>query len=133
MLTKESFFVKDFYNGNGELQTWEEFRQHYDCLENMYFTWRQIVGSIPVSWKQMINNDKGNTAHSGLYDQHLIRVTRQFTKAKVTSKEFYNIMIENVFVKPTSERTLTNLLNIENIKWRNNVRYVFTNVHVQVK
>ena len=114
---KGVFFVKDFYNGNGELQTWEEFRQHYDCLENMYFTWRQIVGSIPVSWKQMINNDKGNTIHSGIYDQHLIRVTRQLTIAKMTSKEFYNIMIANVFVKPTSERTLTNLLNIDNINW----------------
>ena len=33
-------FIKDLYNRNGTLKTWQVFKNDFKCLENMFFTWR---------------------------------------------------------------------------------------------
>ena len=83
----------------------------------MYFPWRQIVEAIPILWKRMINEDQGNGINNGICDQNFIRVTRQLTLDKMTSKEFYSIIVTKLYLRPTSETTIENLLNVENVNW----------------
>ena len=102
---------------NGTLKTWQHFKIYFNCTENMYFRWRQIIGSIPGPWKRIIQEDQGVSINKGVYNQHFLRVTRQLTLDRMTSKELYNIMITKLFVRPKSEITLQNLLNIQHFNW----------------
>ena len=110
-------FIKDFYNENGMVKSWLQFKNEFNCIENMFFSWRQIIGAIPVLWKRMIHEDQGNAINKGIYVQNLLRVTRQLTLDKMTSKEFYSVMVAKLYVSPTSEKTIQNILNTEHINW----------------
>ena len=89
--------VRDLFNGNGTLKTWYKFKSDFNCREEMYFTFRQIIGALPKTMRKIINEDVGNMVDNGIYGQHFLRVTRQLTLDKMTSKEFYNIMIAKTF------------------------------------
>ena len=39
--------VRDLFNGNGTLKTWYKFKSNFNCREEMYFTFRQIIGALP--------------------------------------------------------------------------------------
>ena len=59
--------IKDLYNKNGTSKTWQVFKNDFNCLENMFFTWRQIIGSIPKTWKKIISEDCGKTIQNGIF------------------------------------------------------------------
>ena len=110
-------YVRDFYDINGTLKTWDAFKTLCNSKNKFYFTWRQIIDSLPIEWKMVIIEDNGNIVSDETYTQHFLRVTRKLTLDKMSSREFYNIMIAKIFTKPSTEITLQNRLNVEKIDW----------------
>jgi hypothetical protein len=123
LFTKKLFnvgvnFIKDFYNSNTRtLKNWDQFKYDFACKDNMYFSWLQIVNSIPISWKNIIKNDPGNALIDICYDQHLLLLTRQLTINNLSAREYYNQITTKLFVKPASETTIENRLNLDDIPW----------------
>ena len=50
-----------FFDNNGEIKDWETIKLEFDLENDSYFSWMQLIDSIPVFWKRNIMNDKGNS------------------------------------------------------------------------
>lgn len=50
-----------FFDNNGEIKDWEPIKLEFDLENDSYFSWMQLIDSIPVFWKRNIMNDKGNS------------------------------------------------------------------------
>lgn len=50
-----------FFDNNGEFKDWETIILEFDLENEFYFSWMQLIDSIPVFWKRNIMNDKGNS------------------------------------------------------------------------
>ena len=41
-------YVRDFYDINGTLKTWDAFKTLCNSKNKFYFTWIQIIDSLPI-------------------------------------------------------------------------------------
>ena len=46
-------FLYDLFNAKNELKTWDEIKITYELSNKSYFKWRQIIHSIPKTWKKI--------------------------------------------------------------------------------
>ena len=82
-----------------------------------YFKWRQLIGSIPISWKQLINEDAGSSRDNASTEQHFLQLTRQLVIDRMSSKQIYVILIKQLKRKPKSEQTIQTLIENNDINW----------------
>jgi hypothetical protein len=47
-------FVQNFYDENGRIMKWGDFKQKNGKNYNFFFKWRQILDAIPREWKAII-------------------------------------------------------------------------------
>ena len=109
--------VKDFFADNGSILEWEIFKNKFNLRHVDYFKWRQLIGSIPISWKQLINEDAGSSRDNASTEQHFLQLTRQLVIDRMSSKQIYVILIKQLKRKPKSEQTIQTLIENNDINW----------------
>ena len=51
-LPKKIIFSYDLFNTKNELKTQDEIKVTYELSDKCYFKWRQIINSVPKTWKK---------------------------------------------------------------------------------
>ena len=51
---KQNIFLYDLFNTKNELKTRDEIKISYELSDKSYFKWRQIISSIPKTWKKLL-------------------------------------------------------------------------------
>ena len=54
-------YVSQIFHNNGEIKDWETIKLEFNLENKFYFSWMQLIDSIPVSWKRNIMDDKGKS------------------------------------------------------------------------
>ena len=60
---------------------------------NLHFKWRQIVNSIPKTWKKVLEESQSDSSNLVLLDHKLLKNNRILGIEKINSKEIYSIII----------------------------------------
>ena len=103
---------------NGKLKTWEDIQSEFNLTKNQKFRWFQIIHALPKNWKNIINDDNGNSNNLVLYDSHICRGGLIYSLNKLTSKELYQLQINYNPTKPTAQEYFEKLFNQINLDWK---------------
>ena len=88
--------MHDFFNAENEFKTWGEMKISYNSNDKSYFELRQIVNSVPKTWK----NDSSNLVY---LDHQLRENNRTLSIDKMNFKEIYYIIISLKVNIPTPQ------------------------------
>ena len=56
--------IQDFlYIIENEFKIWDEMKISYNLNDKSYFKWRQIVNSIPKTWKKVLKESQSDTSN----------------------------------------------------------------------
>ena len=47
-------YVGQLFDNNGEIEDWNTIKLEFNLENKFYFSWMQLIDSIPVSWKRNI-------------------------------------------------------------------------------
>ena len=67
-----------------------------------YFKWRQIINSVPKTWKKILKENQSDSSNLVLLDHQLLKNNRTLGIEKMNSKEIYSIIISYKVIIPTS-------------------------------
>ena len=70
------FFLYDLFNINNEFKAWAEIKISYKINSKFYFTWRQIVNSIPKTWQKVVKESQSDSSNLGLLYHQLLKNNR---------------------------------------------------------
>ena len=73
---------------------------------------------MPKTCKDIILKDKGNSKSLFTFDHHIVRNSHICGLNKLTSKEFYLILVEANTVKPTAQDYFENLFETSQFNWK---------------
>ena len=59
--SKNVIFVSNIVNQNCNFNSWETLKNKYNLDNTLYFQWIQLIHTIPLIWKQKINDSERNT------------------------------------------------------------------------
>ena len=84
------------YEGNTGIKwvkTWDAMKISYELNNKSYFKQRQIVNSIPKTWKKVLKESQGYNSNLLLLDHQLLKNNRTLRIDKMNSKEIYSVII----------------------------------------
>ena len=82
--------MSDLVNENCNFESWETSKSEYHLDNKLYFQWIQFIHTIPLIWKQKINDSEKNIeTNYVVQDHHLIKNTRVIVLEKLTTREIY--------------------------------------------
>ena len=110
-------FVQSFYDEDGRLMDWGNFKHTNHKNETFFLKWRRIVDAIPRGWKVIVGRDSGQGQLIVSPEPHLQVLTRRVNLSKLTGKEIYIILINKICEKPTSEDKIEQVLGVVNLNW----------------
>ena len=58
---KNIIFLYDLLNAKNELKTWDEIKVTYELSNKSYFKWRQIINSVPKTWKKILKENQSDS------------------------------------------------------------------------
>ena len=58
---KKIIFLYDLFNTKNELKTWDEIKVTYELSDKSYFKWRQIINSVPKTWKKILTENQSDS------------------------------------------------------------------------
>ena len=109
--------VRDLYNANGNIVTFDEMK-HRGMPDALHYNWLQIIYSVPNSWKAMIRGaDKEVPERHSTFTKNIICLGKKcYPITNITCKNTYNILISTIQKTPTSidhwtEKLSLNLVN----------------------
>lgn len=120
-INNKTFFFKDFaranlnyvyqlFNQDGSIKTWELIRVEFNLQTENYFSYFQLVHSLPPNWRQTIASDPVIIPKQGI-----LQCTKLIPLEKLTSKQIYAILIHLKAHIPTSKAFfMSRFPNIEN-------------------
>ena len=82
-------FIRNFYDDNGRLLTWLEFKTINNKREDFHFKWRQILHSIPRVWKEKIANEIEFGYNCVVPEPHLQVISRRLSLLRLEGKQIY--------------------------------------------
>ena len=86
--------------------------------DHFYFKWRQLLTAIPREWKDKIRSEnEAGYACSVDPVPHLQIISRKLVLSRLSGKEIYTVLINNIWEKPSSEEKLEQLLVINDLNW----------------
>ena len=88
-------FLYDLFNTKNELKTWDEIKVTYELSDKSYFKWRQIINSVPKTWKKILKENQSDSSNLVLLDHQLLKNNRTLGIEKMNSKEIYSINISS--------------------------------------
>ena len=101
---KNIIFLYDLFNTKNKLKTWDEIKVTYELSNKSYFKWRQIISSVPKTWKKILKENHSDSSNLVLLDHQLLknkRTEKMNGIEKMNSKEIYSIISSKVNI-PTS-------------------------------
>ena len=90
----------------------------YNLSDKSYFKWRQIVNSIPKTWKKVLKENQSDSSNLVLLDHQLLKNNRTLGIEKMNSKEIYSIIISSKVNIPTSRIYFENKFPLYNFQWK---------------
>ena len=75
-----------YMNTENEFKTWDEIKISYELSDKSYFKWRQIISSIPKTWKKLLKENQSDISNLVLLDHQLLKNNRTLGIEKVNSK-----------------------------------------------
>ena len=75
-----------YMNTENEFKTWDEIKIIYELSDKSYFKWRQIISSIPKTWKKLLKENQSDISNLVLLDHQLLKNNRTLGIEKVNSK-----------------------------------------------
>ena len=66
-------FLYDLFNTKNELKTWDEIKVTYELSDKSYFKWRQIINSVPKTWKKILKENQSDSSNLVLLDHQLLK------------------------------------------------------------
>ena len=102
-------FIGQLFSENGNIKPWKDLKIEFHLKDTHKIYWLQIIDALPKTWKDIILKDKGNAKNLVIFDHHIVRNSQICSFTKLTSKEFYLILVEANTVKPTAQNYLENL------------------------
>ena len=79
-----------------------EIKITYELSDQSYFKWRQIINSIPKTWKKLLKENQSDSSNLVLLDHQLLKNNRTLGIEKMNSKEIYSIIISSKAIIPIS-------------------------------
>ena len=110
--------IGDFFENNGNMRSWEDFRAKLDLDNNKKIFWIQIIHAIPSTWKEMFL-ECGDIIIDLIINEHcLIKKHQIYCLEKLNSRELYNMQIILNVEKPTAQIYFEkNFQNLE-LEWK---------------
>ena len=107
-----------YMNTENEFKTWDEIKISYELSDKSYFKWRQIISSIPKTWKKLLKENQIDSSNLVLLDHQLLKNNRTLGIEKMNSKEIYSIIISSKVNIPTSRIYFEKKIPRYNFQWR---------------
>ena len=92
---KKLFSYMIFWTLKNELKTWDEIKVTYELSHKSYFKWRQIINSVPKTWKKILKENQNDSSNLVLLDHQLLKNNRTLGIEKMNSEEIYSINISS--------------------------------------
>ena len=54
-------FLDNLLDGAGNFKSWNELKAEFNLADNLYFSWMQLINSIPLNWRNIIKNNCSST------------------------------------------------------------------------
>ena len=101
--------IQDITNENGLLLSWEEAQHKFSLNNSQILHWMGLIKCIPKSWRTKLYRTRDN-----------IRLLNQLRPdmLSVTSKSAYTKLLKSITSQPTSQKSLLNSLQLDNVDWR---------------
>ena len=106
-------YLSHLFSDNGDLIPWVEASVKFSLTN--HFKWIQIVNAIPKEWKSAIKNSQFSRDIC-CFQQHLNRNDKMVPTGLFSSRFFYDIYIDKISIKPTSENYFNRLFGPD-ISW----------------
>ena len=111
-------FIADFFDIQGNVVPWNQFKVLHNIQQYHYFRWMQILDAFPNTWKLIIKNDGGKSRIFCDFRPHMLTNAKIYPLDKLTSKELYNIHLKVKFRLPTSHKSIQHSLKNDLIPWK---------------
>ena len=49
-------FLDNLLDGSGNFKSWKELKTEFNLPDYLYFSWMQLINSIPLNWRNIKNN-----------------------------------------------------------------------------
>ena len=49
-------FLDNLLDGSGNSKSWNELKTEFNLADSLYFSWMQLINSIPLNWRNIKNN-----------------------------------------------------------------------------
>jgi len=102
-------YVGQLFTAEGKIKSWEIVKLEFNLDKKLYFSWMQLIESIPNTWKKNILDDNGSSKNLCIYDSHLIRKSQVYVINRLNSKELYSIQNFCNNSKTTSQKYFESL------------------------
>ena len=79
-----------------------EIKITYELSDQSYFKWRQIINSIPKTWKKLLKENQSDSSNLVLLDHQLLKNNHTLGIEKMNSQEIYSIIMSSKLNIPTS-------------------------------
>ena len=118
LLNKNIIFSCDLFNTKNELKTWDEIKVTYELSDKSYFKWRQIINSVPKTWKKILKENQSDSSNLVLLDHQLLKNNRTLGIEKMNSKEIYSIIISSKVNIPTPRTYFEKKFSLFNFQYK---------------
>ena len=133
-------FLYDPINAENEFKTWDEMKISDHLNGKSYLKSRQIVNSIPKTWKKVLKKIQNDRSNLVLLDHQLLKNNLTLSIDKINSKQTYPIIISSKVNIPTCRNcfekrfllytvTIKAYLRLFQYKIINNVLYHKKKIH----
>ena len=92
-------FVYQLFNQDGTLKTWEQIKAEFNLQPRSYFSYIQLLHSLPPNWRQVVSSDPVDV----IPEQGILQCTKLIPLEKLISKQIYAILIHKKAHTPTSK------------------------------
>ena len=96
----------------------EELKNEFNLEGQLHFIYKQIIYSIPKSWKDALIANLENIKNLVFEGHHLIKNHQIYFVNKLSSKKIYSILIESSDSKPSSQLYYKNVFQNSNLDWK---------------
>ena len=90
----------------------------YNRSNKSYFKWRQIINSIPKTWKKVLNENESDGSNLVLVDHQLLRNNRTLGIEKTNSKEIYSVIMPSKVNISTPRLYFEKKFRLYNFLWK---------------
>ena len=113
-INKGIITIQDIINEQGDVLQWIEARQKYLLSSAYILNWLGIIKCLPKRWKDKLKTKYNNLLNGNTDNINLLNKNARI----ITTQSAYIKLVEPLINTPTSQNSLTKLLDLENVDWK---------------